>query len=167
MADVKDNVYAPNEVHVEDVHPEGEFELANRGTRFGAFLLDCLTGGVIGFVAAIAVPGLTRGAGEVVPGIGLLFVAFLTLAILIVNCIFLHRNGQTIGKKLVNIKVVRSNGERTGLTRIFFVRYLPVALLGAIPYIGFLFTLTDNLLIFRESRKCLHDTIADTIVVKA
>jgi uncharacterized RDD family membrane protein YckC len=30
-----------------------------------------------------------------------------------------------------------------------------------------LYGLIDSLLIFRESRRCLHDNIADTIVVKA
>ncbi|MBI3716738.1 MAG: hypothetical protein HY255_12165, partial [Betaproteobacteria bacterium] len=83
MAEVKDNVYAPTEVHVEDIRPDGEFELADRSTRLGAFLLDCLTGGVVGFVAAIAVPGLTQSADDVVPGAGLALVVILIAAIVI------------------------------------------------------------------------------------
>jgi uncharacterized RDD family membrane protein YckC len=36
-----------------------------------------------------------------------------------------------------------------------------------IPLIGWMFTLGDALLIFREDHRCLHDHFADTIVVKA
>ena len=43
----------------------------------------------------------------------------------------------------------------------------PWGLLGLVPLIGWLFALADALLIFRDSRKCLHDNIADTIVVTA
>jgi uncharacterized RDD family membrane protein YckC len=40
-----------------------------------------------------------------------------------------------------------------------------VSLLGAIPYVGWLVSLVDPLLIFGKDRRCLHDLIADTIVV--
>ena len=36
-----------------------------------------------------------------------------------------------------------------------------------VPFIGGVYALVDCLLIFRASHKCLHDNIADTIVVKA
>jgi len=35
-----------------------------------------------------------------------------------------------------------------------------------IPLFGQIDAIVNSLLIFRESRKCLHDNIADTIVVK-
>jgi len=72
-----------------------------------------------------------------------------------------------VGKRALGIRIVRSSGERASLGRIFALRYLPVTLLGAIPYLGPVFSLVDILLIFRDSRQCLHDQIADTIVVKA
>jgi uncharacterized RDD family membrane protein YckC len=128
-----------------------------------------------GMVAAIGI--LALGAGHGVPGhvLGLTVAAllvglfgFLSLAGLAVwNCIWLQRYGQTVGKRVLHIRIVRSNGERASLGRIFGLRYLPMILLGAIPKLGVLITLADYLLIFRESRKCLHDQIADTIVVKA
>ena len=37
--------------------------------------------------------------------------------------------------------------------------------IASVPLVGSLYALVDALLIFRSSRKCLHDTIADTIVV--
>ena len=36
-----------------------------------------------------------------------------------------------------------------------------------VPIVGAFYALVDCLLIFRESRRCLHDNIADTIVVTA
>lgn len=35
-----------------------------------------------------------------------------------------------------------------------------------VPVIGMLYAVIGILFIFRDPRKCLHDTIADTVVVK-
>jgi hypothetical protein len=42
-----------------------------------------------------------------------------------------------------------------------------VNLLALIPILGNVVALADPLLIFRDNHKCLHDELADTIVVKA
>jgi len=42
-----------------------------------------------------------------------------------------------------------------------------MGLIGAIPFLGRLVQFIDPLLIFRDSRRCLHDEIADTTVVNA
>lgn len=162
------NLYAPPQARVEDVQEAGELELADRGTRLAAVLLDGLCFAGVGIVAAIFIPIFAnkQGGSSVGAAIAGIVVGVVALAILIINCVLLHRNGQTIGKKVLKIKVVRSNGDRIGLTRIFFLRFLPIGLLGAIPFIGGFISLLNHLLIFRESRQCLHDNIADTIVVR-
>ena len=38
--------------------------------------------------------------------------------------------------------------------------------MGAVPYLGMIFHLVDSLFIFREDRRCLHDRIAGTRVVR-
>ncbi len=174
MADEQGNVYAPTEARVDDVVVAGEIDRATRGTRLGATLLDVvmLMGVVMlgGIFAAVAIPAMSKGnseSGVLVSIIVIGLVGIAALGLLIANIYYLHKNGQTVGKKILGIKVVRTNGERAGLARIFFLRYLPVTLMGAVPYIGFLVALTDSLLIFRESQQCLHDNIADTIVIKA
>jgi uncharacterized RDD family membrane protein YckC len=44
---------------------------------------------------------------------------------------------------------------------------LVTSLLSALAGIGWIFALVDALFIFREDRRCLHDFIAGTRVVRA
>jgi uncharacterized RDD family membrane protein YckC len=67
----------------------------------------------------------------------------------------------------MGIRVVRTDGTRVGFGRFIFLRWLPVMLLGMIPLLGYVVSLLDVLLIFRENRLCLHDNFADTKVVTA
>jgi uncharacterized RDD family membrane protein YckC len=62
---------------------------------------------------------------------------------------------------------VRSDGSPASFGRIVGLRYLPTSLITLIPVVGMFYALLDCLLIFRRSRRCLHDNIADTIVVTA
>ena len=80
----------------------------------------------------------------------------------------LARAGQTIGEEPAgHPRRAAATAATAGLARIFFARYLPVTLLGVVPFVGGLVSLVDALLIFRDDRRCLHDQIADTIVVRA
>jgi uncharacterized RDD family membrane protein YckC len=76
-------------------------------------------------------------------------------------------NGQTIGKRMVGIKVVRTNGSPASFARIFLLRNVVSTLPALLPYIGLLYQLIiDPIFIYQDSRRCLHDMIADTIVVR-
>ena len=144
------------------------FSKSSRGARLGAVLLDSVPIFLVAIVAAIAVPGFASGDGDntaVMVFIGIVVLAALAFAIY--QLVLLHRYGQTFGKKLVGIKIVRSDGSRAGLGRIFALRYLVPGVIGAIPLLGPLFSLIDPLFIFGEEKRCLHDMIADTIVVDA
>lgn len=159
----QDNPYAAPAARVADAYYGDELVLAERGTRLAAVLLD----GLVFLVAYI--PLIIYGVRSSQGSSATLFAAlggFAALALVVCNFVLLYRDGQTIGKKLLGIKIVRSDGDRVGLARIIFMRWLPVGLLGAIPLLGPVISLTDALLIFRDSRLCLHDQIADTIVVK-
>jgi uncharacterized RDD family membrane protein YckC len=76
-------------------------------------------------------------------------------------------NGQTIGKKIVGIKVVRADGTPASFPRILFLRNGINTLIGMIPLVGLVFAVVDALCIFREDERCIHDQFADTIVVQA
>ncbi len=165
------NPYQAPQARVYDVAEQGQdFVLAERSTRLGATLLDVAMLMVPGIAAAVSLPSLMAGQGApasqsmswvmVAGGVAM-------LGLFITNLIFWHRYGQTIGKRILKIKIVRSDGSRAGLRRIFFMRYMVPGLVGNIPVAGVVFSLVNVLMIFRESRKCLHDNIADTLVIKA
>jgi len=166
------NLYAPPRAAVRDIaDPVAKTVLADRGTRLGANILDGLIlaatlvvpFGVFGMIGAAArTPTNEANAGGM-----LALGAVLTLIGLGVWCWltirYIRQNGQSIAKKMVGIKVVRTDGSPASFGRIFFLRNAVNALLGIIPFYGVL----DSLFIFGESRQCLHDKIADTIVVIA
>jgi uncharacterized RDD family membrane protein YckC len=105
--------------------------------------------------------GALSGIGGALAGIG-------AIAWLAVTAYLVHKNGQTIGKKIVGIKVVRSHYSRASLGRIFWLRNFVNGLPGAIPVVGNVYGLVDHVFIFvGDRRQCVHDKIADTIVVKA
>jgi uncharacterized RDD family membrane protein YckC len=86
---------------------------------------------------------------------------------LLIHGRLLANNGQTVGKKLLKIKIVRSDGTVADFQRIVVRRLLPTYLIQLVPAVGGLLALLDVLFIFRASRQCLHDQIADTIVINA
>jgi uncharacterized RDD family membrane protein YckC len=71
-----------------------------------------------------------------------------------------------VGKRLLNIRIVRTDGRRAGFARLLFIRGGVTMVLYMIPLLGSLVALVDMLMIFRASRRCLHDVIADTVVVR-
>jgi uncharacterized RDD family membrane protein YckC len=74
--------------------------------------------------------------------------------------------GQTIGKWVAGIRIVRLDGQRVGFVRAWLLRDFVVGLISAVPVVGPVFALIDLIFIFSESRRCLHDRIAGTVVVK-
>jgi len=163
----QDNRYAPPTAHVEDMAGVDGMELAGRGTRFGAALIDVVIAMLAVWILSVVTPWSpfaesSRGffaTTAVNTGVG--FVLFIAI-----QGYFLATRSQTIGKMLLDIRIVRSDGTRASFARLAGLRYGVGALISAVPWIGHLYGLVDALLIFRESRKCLHDNIADTIVVR-
>jgi len=156
------NPYAAPSAVVDDVAPNGEFVLADRGARLGAALIDGLLASPVFYVVFVA----RIAGGSYNPGLlGGILVYILVL--LTVDLVLLARSAQTIGKKLVGIKIARKDGSQATLGRIFWLRGVVNGIPGALPYVGWLYGLTDVLFIFGEPRRCIHDYIADTIVIKA
>ena len=161
------NPYAPPRAQVSDVaNASDELELAGRGIRLGAFLLDALIGLILVYLPLI-MGGLfdnwgTGTAPRISPIAGLLALIGVVVWIWF-TVLYVARNGQTIAKKWLGIKVVRSDGSKASLGRIFWLRNVVNALVGIIPF----YFLIDHLVIFSDSRQCVHDKIADTILVVA
>ena len=76
--------------------------------------------------------------------------------------------GQTVGKILTQLRVVRAkDGSPAGFLHGFLLRGFIPRCLRHVPFIGVLFWLVDNCFIFRDDHRCLHDLMAGTKVVKA
>jgi uncharacterized RDD family membrane protein YckC len=162
------NRYAPPTAEVADVAAGSAPELAGRGARLVAVIVDGLVqGGIYWVLTIVAFKSLNPRAGSIGMGVvvGQFVLGFVLFAL--IQGWMLHTEGQTIGKKLLGLRIVRSDGERATLGRLLGLRYLVGWIITMIPFVGMIYALLDCLLIFRESRKCLHDNIADTIVVKA
>ena len=167
------NPYAPPQATVLDIaDPAAGLQLADRGTRLGASILDGLIFGVAVYLPII-VAGVLGGVANAgaqaeepdMTGLGVGFgVAVIGFIVWLgFNIKYMAANGQSIAKKACGIKVVRTDGSRASLSRLIWLRNVVNALLGIIPLYG----LIDALFIFGERRRCLHDYLADTIVIKA
>jgi uncharacterized RDD family membrane protein YckC len=88
------------------------------------------------------------------------------LLIGVINLICLAMRGQTLGKMVLGIKIVGSDGFPC-FGRILLIRIIVMGLLKNIPFVGLIIAIVDPLMIFRDNRRCMHDEIADTIVVRA
>ncbi len=173
--------------HTAPAAPE-EFMLAGRGTRLGAVLLDGLvnlvaTGpGLVWLVLTLvalsgqgALPNVESGSPDpetilnLVPQLAgpLLAVLVPLLVLVIMQVWLLTTRGQTLGKMWLKIRIVRTDGSPPGFVHAILLRSLVMQLIGMVPIVGGLVTVVDPLLIFREDRRCMHDLIAGTNVIKA
>jgi uncharacterized RDD family membrane protein YckC len=88
-------------------------------------------------------------------------------ALVLVQATLLTVRGQTIGKILTRIRVVRArDGSAAGFLHGFLLRGFVPRCLRHVPLFGLVFWFVDNCFIFREDQRCLHDLMAGTKVVK-
>lgn len=126
---------------------------AGRWRRLGALAVDDTI-----FVALVL--GV---AWDAVPEPLQVVFAFALLAFIIAQFVWLARRGQTAGKILLGIRIVdRESGRNAGFVRNVLLRFLLNRVISLIP--GYL--IVDGLFIFRKDRRCLHDMLAGTVVVR-
>jgi len=147
--------------------------LASRWLRLGAAVLDSIIG------TMFAAPGLAMlimagvFATPDTPNPALMIAGFVTIGaamvvLLGIQIYLLVTRGQTLGKKFLGIKIVCfEDDSNPGFVKVFLLRMLVNGLIGAVPFLGLIYSLTDILFIFREDRRCIHDLIAGTKVVQA
>ncbi|MUV15074.1 RDD family protein [Noviluteimonas gilva] len=141
--------------------------LAGRGERFLAALIDTILLCVI-LVPAMFATGYFEQAARGEVGIGKVvaygFAGFLVF--LIVQGWPLAQSAQTWGKKVLGIRIALLDGTQPTFGTLILKRYLPVQVAGAIPVLGLVLSMINVLLIFRSDRRCGHDLIAGTQVLK-
>ncbi|MDB9741832.1 RDD family protein [Akkermansiaceae bacterium] len=166
---MNENVYAAPETSPEDIIEKSAEQLASRWARLGASVLDGLimslitlpimyfTGGLDGIFDPEYKPSLLYQMAMAVIGI-IVFVAL--------NLKFLMSNGQTIGKRILNIQIVDLNGNLPTLKKNLLKRYATYFLPAQIPFAGSVFSLANVLFIFRKDCRCIHDLAGGTKVIK-
>ncbi|MCE9518347.1 MAG: RDD family protein [Verrucomicrobia bacterium] len=168
------NPYAPPQTNIIPNNTVNGLQLASLGSRLLAVILD----GVIGvalmiplFIGLFILSSNAESNGEpnfspvVIGLIGLSVVLFIGLVIY--NLILLATRGQTIGKKLMSIRIVtHPEGANPGGVKTILLRAFVNGLIGAVPVLGPIYSLVDICFIFRDDRRCIHDLIAGTQVVQ-
>ncbi len=146
--------------------------LAGRGQRLQAriadqviYVLAMLPAGFTLFEFLMMSANPENKLGPIGLGGGAL-AALLFSAVLAINLRMLSDRGQTIGKAILGVRIVGTDGARLSLGRIIGRRVAPVLLMSLIPGLGNVVALLDGLFIFRDDRRCIHDMLAESKVIK-
>jgi uncharacterized RDD family membrane protein YckC len=142
---------------------------ADRVKRLVATVLDGL---IFGVTAGMAFGmGFLSGAGfhwgvGLLSGFGLMSIVW--LGMLVCQCYLLAIRGQTIGKIVMGLRIVRfEDGGNPGFVKAVLLRTFLWAIITAVPVVGTLIGVVGILFIFRDDQRCLHDHLAGTRVVNA
>ncbi len=142
-----------------DAVPKATFWMRAVATLVDAaivFGLQMILGGLLALAGTVTVVGSEGGAGETA-----FIVHFFSYLISFTYYIFFTGYcGQTPGKMVLRIKVVRQDGSAIGYGRAAF-REVPAKFLSGIIFgIGYL------MVIFDDQKRALHDRMSDTYVIK-
>ena len=140
--------------------------LATRWSRLWASILDslimmCFTVPLMYFTGGIdlLMEGRQPDAMYMV-GMGIAGIVFFVL----VNGKFLLESGQSIGKKVLKIKIVDLNDVLPSKVHLL-KRYGLYFGLGQIPVVGQFLSIINILFIFGKEKRCLHDYVGETRVI--
>jgi uncharacterized RDD family membrane protein YckC len=157
------NPYEAPKAQVADLEEApGKLYLASRSDRFWASLVDGLLGLPLAFAISMVTTDEPLSRNML---IGVAALSAVGLGVFALQLALLHSNGWSVGKRLMKIRIVRVDGTRAGLARIFWLRMAPVSAIAFIPCVGVIFAWVDALFIFRDDRRCPHDWFAGTKVV--
>lgn len=174
------NPYAPPAANIESAGAPVEAvdvaELASRGQRLGGSILDGMIQSLtlvplfigtsfaaFGQVSASRPFALYAAAGKWGVVALVLLVAYWA-----VNWSLLARRGQSIGKIVAGTRVVLVDGSPAPFWRVVALRLWPLIVLGYLPVknVAPFVMLINVLFIFRRDRRCGHDLVAGTKVVR-
>ncbi|MFX3658284.1 MAG: RDD family protein [bacterium] len=149
--------------------------LAGRGRRLLATLIDAALVPAV-TILLVMITGVVEDAEDYADRWWMVHVLLLAvLSYLLLNGYGLWRRGQTLGKRLLGIAIVpaRSTGGNgwsshpAPLWKLICLRapFFPLLFLVIVPWVALL-PLIDQLLIFGRQRRCLHDYLSGTVVVR-
>ena len=139
--------------------------LASRGKRLAGAFID----GAILVLAILPVfLPLIHGnmSAEMTPIQQVILALTSIAAYALINGYLIHKNGQTVAKRLLNMKMVDAvTGEKASWPKVIFLRYSLLVAFNLIPFVGGLLNFLNSIFIFGKKRRCLHDYFAGTKVI--
>lgn len=160
------NTHTPPASPLAPLLADSESQLASRGDRLKAALVDAVIGTVL--MLPIFWYFWNELQQSVVAAQLLLIInVYGFIAMILANGYLWNKYGQSIGKRVVGIKIVDMNGHKPPLWKIAILRHWTMSLGGFLGSVGRLIPIVDTLFIFGKSRRCMHDYIAGTKVVRA
>lgn len=153
---------SPEAIGIAPVRVSRHDTSASCGSRFASFLLDAALVMLVLLPLILSITVFeprSKGADST------FFISFFgIIALGTYQMVLLSRTGQTLGKKALNIRIVRSiDGGNPGFRRAVGLRFLVNVLMWMVP----IYALLDVLYIFSKEQRCLHDLLAGTKVVEA
>ena len=163
----QNNPFLPPKANLEE-GGQDSVELASRGQRLLAAIVDAIIGMAFGIPLMFLMGTWSSVKTGVQPPWPLLLgtsaIAFCVF--MLVHGYFLKTAGQTVGKKLVGIRIVDLSNELPAFGKLLGARYLPISLVSLVPVVGNILPMIDVLFILGSERRCVHDRIAGTRVVR-
>ena len=147
--------------------PRVDFEIAHPGRRIIAKLIDgffvmIFVGIGIGIAIAVADP---ETEDLMSPFYMILLGAYLVP--FIINAILISISGQTVGKKILGVRIVNeTTGATSGFTQGFLIRTFGFNFITNLPIIGPFIAIADVVYLFLEEHRTLHDRWANTSVAR-
>lgn len=166
----QDNPYRAPEAAIADL--ERDTGLAGRLERLAAAIVDTLLL-VAALLPVMFLGGYFRMVMEVASSgrnmpwtTGLLWGLVSMVVFFAIQTYPLYATAQTWGKRILKLRIVGLDGHRLPFGRLIVRRYLPIHAIGLVPVLGPVLSIVNPLLIFRADRRCGHDLIAGTKVIK-
>ncbi len=168
MTDINNPYSAPSAPLLQPATTE---ELATRGSRLAAAIIDGIIALAILAPAMVMTGYWARAQAAAMSGQTLMLEPLLwgVLGFVVMVGIQakpLMATSQTWGKRIMKIQIVGLDGKPAPFATIVVKRMLPLQVMGVIPNAGGFLVLISVLLIFGKERRCAHDYIAGTKVIR-
>jgi uncharacterized RDD family membrane protein YckC len=143
--------------------------LAGRGRRLAATLIDVVLVPVVAILLMLVTGVLEHAENwtpEAMPYLRMILLGVASYALL--NLYLLWTRGQTVGKAALGIAIVDARtGAGVPIWRLFIrgLFFPTLYMIVLVPYIA-LIPVIDQALIFRKDRRCAHDWVCRTAVVR-
>lgn len=141
--------------------------LASRGRRLLAISIDAILVPSL-TILLVMLTGVVEDAEDYADNWWVFHVLLLAIgSYLLLNGYSLWRTQQTLGKRAVGIAMVATGGSTVAWWRLILIRapFFALMFLIVVPPLTLL-PLIDHLFIFGKRRRCLHDRLAGTNVVR-